>query len=356
MRFNIIPIDEMINIIDEFFKSNKQVLHVNQMIGCELFSYVTSYAVEYCKFDHILFVEGCQDFIGLSKTKSPNYMYYPCLLEERNPDSIIPYNPFQGKWFNPKREYKTIIDFNRIACFKCLIINNAQLMDPILIAELKKVFEGKIVIISDPFDIDGYIYSNEPTIVDTFVKLPTICAMARRVYGIETRFIDKHKSSLTTTKMGIRSIGKIDDKQYISNDPEIISLVRAKQYKSEFRKNQKLIITPKNPRKKFDGFGNGYDIALYKDTMMTITTSQMNPWMEFRIHHSKDYVKCAVTYDLEYEGYKVNVSPANIITIDQMSKHRFKNMVFVYNQDLSITQAERYSIIKNTNNLQVVIK
>lgn len=356
MKVNIVPIDAMINIIDDFFKSNQHVLHVNQMVGCELFSYVTTYAVEYCRFDHILFIEGCQDFIGLSKTKSPNYMYYPCLLEERHPDGIVPYNPFQGKWFNPKRENKTIIDFNRIACFRCMIINNAQLMDPILISELKNMFDGKIVIISDPFDLDGYIYSMYPTIVDTFVKLPTICAMARNVYDVETRFIDKHKSTLTTTKMGMRSIGKIDDKQYVSNDPELISVIRNKQYKSDFRKNQKLIITPKDPRKKFDGFGNGYDIALYNNTMMTITSSAKNPWMEFRIHHSKDYVKCAVTYDLEYEGYKVNVTPANIINLSQMSKHRFKNMVFVWNKDIPLTPQERYSIIKNTNNLQVVIK
>jgi hypothetical protein len=358
MRFNIIPIEEMIDLIDDFFKDGyKQVLKIGEMVGCDIFHHVTDYAIEYATFNQTLFIEGCQDYVSLSSNKLPNYVFYPTLLEERNPDPIIPRNPFKGKWFNPPKEYQTVLNMDHLIKYKLMIINNAHLIDPVLITELTHRFGGKIVIIADPFDIDGDIYSPYPCVTDTFIKLPTIYAMARNIYGEETRFIDKHKSSVTEVKMQQRSIGRIDDKQYISNDPDVIQLVREKQYSSGFRKNQKLIVTPKYKRKKYDGFPCDLGVVVYNNTMMTITSTQQKIWMACRIYNSKDMIKCVCTYDLDdTDTFKIHVSPANILSIDQMHHHRFKNMVFYYNTDIPLTRAERYSIVKNSNNLQVVIK
>lgn len=357
MKYNIIRIDEMINTIEDFFADKSQhVLYVGGMVGTELFSYVTSEASNHYHFNHMLFLEGCQDYLGLSKDDLPNYWFYPAILEERLIDPIIPYDPFKAKWVNPKREYATIIDINKLTGFMLLIINNAHLISNILMKDIIDNFDGKIVVITDPFDVGGDIYSGYPTIVDTYVKLPVIQALARKVYGIETMAIDKNKSSLTECKMQNRSIGKIDDKQYISNDPEIISTIREKQYKSDFRKNQKLIVSPENERKIYVGFGDNQNLRLVKNSMMTVDVSQINPWMDLRIHNSKMYFKGIPTYSKEDDEIKISVEPANIISIDQSIHHRFKNSVLVLNNKLDITPAQRYSIMKNTNNLQVVFR
>ena len=66
MRYNIIHIDEMISTIEDFFNNNSQhVLYVGGIVGTELFSYVTSEASNHYHFNHMLFLEGCQDYLGL---------------------------------------------------------------------------------------------------------------------------------------------------------------------------------------------------------------------------------------------------------------------------------------------------
>lgn len=357
MKYNIITIDEMTDVIYDFFHDNsKQVLYVGGMVGTELFSLVTSEATEHYHFNHMLFLEGCQDYLGLTKEKMFNYLFYPAILEQRFSDPIEPYDPFKGKWMNPKKEYCTIIDVNRFTGFQLLIINNAHLIEPLLINDIINNFDGKVVCITDPFDVGGDIYSGYPCICDTFVKLPVIQSVARGVYNMETRFIDKHKSSLTEIKMQNRSIGKIDDKQYISNDPEIIDLVREKQYKAGFRKNQKVIVTPRNKRRLFNTFGD-INTVIYTNSMMTIDVSQLNPWMNVRLYQSKEYIKCSLTYDLDVENeVDINVTPANILTVQQSIHHRYKNMVLVLDENLPLTTSERYSLLKNTNNMQVVLR
>lgn len=355
MKYNIISIDQMIDLIDDFFNDKmKHVLYVGGMIGTELFRFVTDEAIKHTSFSQMLFIEGCQDFIGLSKTQMPNYLFYPALLVEHLADPLEPYDPFKGKFMNPDKEVYTSIDIRMISGYNLMIIDNAHLIDHALVKDLINTFTGKVIVLADPFDVGGDIYSLYPCIVDTFVKLPVIQGMARHVYGIETMFIDKHKSSVSEIKLQNRSIGKIDDKQYVSNDPDIIEMVREKQYKSGFRKNQKVIVAPENKRKLFSGFGS-IGTVLYNNSMMTIDVSQNHPWMSLRIHHSKSYIKCSLTYDRkEDNGVNINVEPANIITVDQYIHHRFKNTVFVYNEDLPLSTAQRYSIIKNTNNLQIV--
>ena len=258
------------------------------------------------------------------------------------------------KWY-PDKEYHTEIDLDKLSGYSLLIINDGHLIDKVLIDDLKKMFSGKIIVITDPFDVGGMIYARYPTVVESFTKLPTIQAYARHVYGFDSFMIDKHKSSLNEIKMQNRSIGKIDDKQYISNDPNMISSIREKQYKTSFRKNQKVIVTSKSGRKLYTSFSKT-NVVLYNNSLMTIESSQINPWMTLRLYNSKDYVKCSLTYDKNPDDVNVNVPPANILTLDQYAHHKFKNTVFVYNKDYDLSIEYKYSILKNTNNLQLVMR
>lgn len=359
MKFNIITINEMIDYINSFFNdSSRKVLYVGGMVGTDIFKYVLESATIRHNYEHIMFIEGCQDYIGLSASDNPNYMFYPDLLEDviEDPFNQHEYNPFLCKWVNPKPEFCSKLNVEKFRNISLIIINNAHLIDPLFLKDITDHFRRKVVIITDPFDVGGIIYSGYPCITDSYAKLPVIQAMARHVYGFDSYSIDKHKSSLTEIKLQKRSIGKIDDKQYVSNDMELIEEIRKKQYKSGFRKNHKVIVTPPYKRRVFRGFASHNNNVFYNNTLMTIDVSQKKPWQVVRMYNSKNYIKCELTYDLTKNGYEIPVTPANIISLDQMIHHRFKHIVLVLNKDIPLQTDYYYSILKNTNNLQVVIK
>ena len=74
--FNIIEIGDMINHLEYIASSTKtrRVEIVGGMTGSEIFRHAIEAAMVYFKFDEILIVEGCQDYIGLDKKNRHNHI------------------------------------------------------------------------------------------------------------------------------------------------------------------------------------------------------------------------------------------------------------------------------------------
>jgi hypothetical protein len=104
-------------------------------------------------------------------------------------------------------------------------VNHAELIPRDYLNALRKTFAGRILFIVDPLDANGIYYNGIPTIVDSLTKQSPLIALARSLYNIDTRAVDrKVKGSFKEIKVSKRSVGKIDINQYITNDDLILSL------------------------------------------------------------------------------------------------------------------------------------
>jgi hypothetical protein len=242
--------------------------------------------------------------------------------------------------------------------YSVIIINDTHLIPNIYLDAICQNFIGKIICIVDPFDIYGEAYSNVPTVVDSFNKITPINALARETYGIDTRIINKKaKGIISTTKMGIRSIGKIDNKQYITKDPEIIDTVRHKQLRVPIRKNHKVLVTGDSLYESLNSNSVTKHNVVTKNSMIVVDTVQTKPLMRLRIYSSsRTFYGDLVYIDEPFVRHKCNIlcKPANILSVDESAYHRYKHSVLVSTDSSHFTPRERYSILKNSMNLTIV--
>ena len=184
------------------------------------------------------------------------------------------------------------------------------------------------------------------------MSLPMNVAMARDLYDIDTRIINtKAKSKIEEIKISIRSIGKIDDKQYISNDPELINIIQQKQYNASLRKNQKVMIKDKRLYKTPDGSN-----SIYKTTMMVVESVSNANYIHqlLRIYGTRVSFGANIYYQPNDHNNNWIVKPANIISMEEQAHHRYKNAVLITSSHLTIR--ENYSVLKNSNNLSISFK
>lgn len=350
---NIIEISQMIDLLEDFFSNNdnhnrSNNIVVGGMTGSFLFKHAIEAATTSSPFEKILVVEGCQDYIGLINNPMNNVVYYADLFMDVLCDSITPYDPFKPMILNPRPSYHKQINLNRIQNYDCIIIEDGHLIPNEFINAIVQNYFGKICIIVDPFDIGGEFYAGVPTITDSLHKLSPIIAMARSTYDVDTRAIDKSiKGSVTEAKISKRSIGKIDDKQYVSNDPYLIDMVRHKQLQSGFRRNQKLLVTSEKINTSIDDTRVGH--SLTNNSMCVIVSPTARPLMKLRIYSSKIIYSGDVSYLNNPPDNMIRVKPANILTLDESAHHRYKTSVLVGNDPIS--QRQKYSILKNSNNV-----
>lgn len=349
---NVYEIYQMIETLEDFFFANdSRVNHiiVGGMVGSHIFKHAIDAALVTYPFEKILVVEGCQDYIGLTKNRMTNHVYYADLFMDVLCDSIIPYDPFKPKIMNPKPTYAKQIDLNRMAYYDVIIVNDAHLIPSGYLNAIKNNYSGKVCIIVDPFDIGGEMFEGIPVLTDSMNKLSPMIAMARATYDVETRAIDRTiKGHVTEGKINKRSIGKIDDKQYVTNDEYLADVVRHKQLQSQFRKNQKLFVTSDKINTSIDGlFGN----SLTRNSMCVVMSASSRPLMKLRIYSSKIMYAGDVSYLDNPPDSMIRVKPANILTIDESAFHRYNHTVMVCNEPL--TQRQKYSILKNSNNVTI---
>lgn len=348
---NICEIHEMIELLEDFYnKPLQRTIVVGGIAGSFIFKHAIDAALTVYPFEKTLVVEGCQDYIGIAKCQMHNFVYYADLFTDVLFDPLQPYDPFKPVMFNPKPSYGKRLNMMMIEKYDLIIINDAHLIPRVYIDSIVKNYYGKVCIIVDPFDINGEMYTGCPTITDSLNKLSPMIGLARETYNVDTRAIDRTvKGSITESKISKRSIGKIDDKQYVTNDEYLLDLVRHKQLQSVFRKNQKLFVTSERINSNIEEGQRGQ--ALTKNSMCVIVSASSKPLMKLRLFNSKMFCYGDVSYLDNPPENVIQVKPANILTLEESAYHRYNSTVLICNDP--ITQRQKYSILKNSNNITI---
>lgn len=350
----ILEISEMINLIEDHFKSewcSDQVLTVGGIIGTSIFKHGLHACLRYIPFEKILVLDGCQDYIGLLRKPVFNYRYYLDLfrsIEIPTIDQI--HHPLYRSMVQPLPDYQMTMDESMVINYDALIVNNAHLIPTMYLDALCKTFRGKVLLVVDPLDCMGEKYYNHiPTLYDSLTKQSKITALAREMYDVPTRSIDrKVKCDFRQMKMQKRSIGKIDANQYVTNSPSILASIQEKQLQSQPRKNQKFVVAHKHVQ-----FMQNQDhvlCAIGPHTMLSITTVS-KPLMKLRIHSSTSNVYTNITYMDNHNA--LYVKPANIISLEDALYHRFQSVVMVLGEE-PMTNRMWYSLMKIANTITVV--
>ena len=343
----------MIDFLTNFFNSNSnRQITVGGCIGTTIVKDVIDAATAYCQFEKLLVIEGCNDYVMSVRIPVVNYIYYADLFAEVITDGMLQWNPFKPAIMNPKHEYRKYVDTTLLRYYECVVINNAHLIPQDYLNQILSNFSGKIVCIVDPFDIEGETYASYPVVVDTLQKQSVLSATARNLYNIETRSINKKiRCGLDRRKINRRSIGKMDDCQYITDDKDFCELIRLKQYQTSLRRNHKLLVTSDHIFVYPDSQGGRKCIT--KNALLVAFNTSSRPLQRFRIHSSKLMINAEVSYTMNEPSHIIGVKPANILMVEESIHHRYHHTVFVQTKTTFKTKRYYYSLLKNSNNLTI---
>lgn len=349
-----IELQDLNDRIDDFLRNdNQSVFAIGELIGCNLLRYVSEAVLHDFKFEQILFVSGIQDDVYNGKIFR-NHVYWASLFDDIAIDGVIEYDPFKPKIQNPDPEYWKTLSKYMLGPFHVMIIHNAHKIPRPYLNTLVNEFKGKTIMIVDPFDRGGEDWSYVETCVDTFDRVSKVVAFARFLYGYDTRSINKKlRDSITyDTPISRRSIGKLDDKQYVTVDPFLYDTITEKQLRVSFRKNQKIMIVSDKINLRHD---SEFVIphALTYGTLLNIIGVQANT-PRFRIYASKVCLTVPIAYNIDFRTPKnvIRVAPANILTLDDAIRHRHRNIVFVTTPTCpSMSLRDQYSLMKIGQNI-----
>lgn len=355
-------INQMIDYLDEFFSGSHHATLVGGIAGTQIERYVLDAATKTTPFTKVLVLNGCQDYIGIMKERLPNVLYYADILVEEIIDGLNIIDPWKPRITQDYVESAWRFDTRKISAYDIIVVLNSQLVPRAFSRELSNVFSGKIIHVTDPLEYgECYGFDEMPVIVDHLEKVSPMIALARSVFGFDSRSIDrKVAGSLTeTNRINKRSIGKIDDCQYVTNDWDLLSDIREKQLNAPFRKNQKVIVNGgyRQDYISISSINTDERVSLTPSTMLVISNPSTRPLMQMRIYNSK--IVCGV--DVSYGNGKpialykkgvVEVHPANIITMNEAMKHRFNKVTLILGRPLE--KPTKYSILKNSTNVTVV--
>lgn len=352
-----IEIYELITILDEFFEKEAEPLFdIGEMVGCNLLRYVAESATKYVNFNNILFISGSPDAAYACDRK--NLVYWKWLFNDfmlSNPHNT--FDPLNEPTFKYNiNEYEQRLIPSTIKGFSVIVINQAQLIPHQYLDMISESFSGQIVRIFDPFDIMGAMYDVPLRCVDTFERLPVTIGYARSLYGVDTRNINKRaKNNIIVTSIRKRSIGKIDESQYVTDDPTIISDAFDKQMNVPFRKNQKVIVTSNRFNIVMD---NKYEHvhSLGYGTLLHILQGSIDDSIRCRIHSSRAEFDLRLSYRINpftTSSNVLKVKPANVImSTSDLNEHYFKQIVYIVTNDTDrISIRNQYTLIKQSQNL-----
>lgn len=370
----IYELNQMIDYLDDFFESSHRVTMVGGIVGTPIEKFVLDAALKTTPFSKILVLNGCQDYIGFMKERLDNVLFYADILVSEIIDSYIPVDVWKPSMYTPTIEYTRRLNMNLLSYYDIIVVFNAHIVPKDVIDSLNKNFGGKIVYVVDPLETTTPVNSivnnvyrhtgfNTPTIVDSLTKLSPIMAMARNVFGFETRAIDRKIDGTVTqvSKINKRVIGRIDNCQYITDDFQLYNDIQHKQINSTFRKNQKLVVS--NGTDVFaTSTTSGEKVSLVDGSMLVVSNPNTRPMMQMRIYNSRIVCGIDVKYNLVINDSPlaicpqgvIDVIPGNIMTVYQatVASHRFNKVVLIL--DSKLDKSAKYSILKNTNNLIVV--
>ena len=358
----IYEINQMIDYLDDFFKSSNKETVVGGIAGTQIEKFVLDAALATTTFGKILVVNGCQDYIGIMKNPVQNVKFWGDLLVQQMVDPLIPYDPWKPKCLNPETEYIKMIDTNILHMYEIIIVLNAHLISTDICKAISENFAGQIVYVVDPLEcycarsLMFRVGMNDmPVVVDHLEKVSPMIAMARQAVGFDSRAVD-HKVKGTfneISKLPIRSIGKIDDKMYMTNDFELYTDVTKRQQEMPFRKNQRVIVNEDIvDAMMVDGERKA---SLVRGSMLVIENPSDKPLMKLRLYNSKTFYAADVTYahDVMKPKGAISVMPGNIMNFEEdYVRHRYNHTVLVLKYPIS--DRGRYIVFKNSNNVTVV--
>jgi hypothetical protein len=347
-KLNVIDIHEMIDLIETHFYGSwgsDNTLIVGGVAGTSIFKNAIHSCMKHYDFIRILVLDGCRDYIGLLRKPVVNYMYYlDVFYSVRIPSLSSIEHPFYKPALKQKEQVQLVLDETKLRGYNALIVNHAELIPRDYLNALRKTFAGRILFIVDPLDANGIYYNGIPTIVDSLTKQSPLIALARSLYNIDTRAVDrKVKGSFKEIKVSKRSVGKIDINQYITNDDLILESVRDKQLRSNFRRNQKFITMNDDVQLFCDQ--DGAPIIIGQNSMLSISTTS-KPLMKVRIHSSTRQFYSNLSY--VDNGYGLYVKPANIMSIPESLHHRYQSIIVMLGERPPSTR-DWYSLMKIAN-------
>ena len=362
----VVEIPEMINLLEGFVTSYNHGIIVGGMVGSEIEKYVMDAALMVTDFSKILILNGCQDYIGLMKTSLPNVKYWGDIFFETTIDSAIPSDAFKSYYTNPAFEYYKFINTKMIVNYEFIIFFNTHLVDPWVVQSIMDNFNGQVIFVCDPFEkqMEHYVRFTEqgdiPIICDALRRVSPMIAMARAVYNQQSRSIDTRVSGNLTE---IRRIQKktiatktVSHRQYITTDHNLYTEMIEWQKELPIRKNQSFIVAKDAIKSIYDDYGNTL-VTLTKNSMVIAQDIEFQPYIKFRLFNSKSLYYCNISYESDLSLnrlFQVEVLPANILMLDDMKYHRFKQVTMI--ADRPLTRAERYTLFKNSNNVSIVDK
>lgn len=354
----VLQLHEMIDLVEDFISDPIQrTFHIGAMAGTQAFKIVINCVLSKSEFQNICVVEGCQDYYEMTKP-SPcgNHFFYADLIKETKIPDFGYSSGFDHGYliWNPmKIEYKHEVDISYVGKFDYMIINDAHLISEDILGIIRKYFQGKLILIFDPFEAGAEAFVVHPCIMDSLERSSAITAYARSMLGVSTRGIDRSvRCSVKDQKIQRRSIGKNDGSQYVTDSKALAIEIWGKQTSSPFRKGQRLWVTDKRILRIREPNGRIHTIT--KDSLLTIASVPINTKkLKLRLWNSNFVFESEVSYEDQPLIGKIMVRPANIIMKDEIRYHRYTSMTLVANNNL--TPRERYLLAKNTHNLVVGI-
>lgn len=374
----IYEISQMIDLLDSFYDNiGKRVGVIGAIAGTQIEEYVLSSAEKYAPFQKTLILNGCQDYLAALKQPIRNVKFWCDVLTPKILDTPVPIDPFQPKILTPKIEWDTEINSKMLSAYDSCIVFNAHLIPSVERLKLVKGFCGKILLVVDPVELVDTLYGLDefvdpdmmPVLVDTLDKVTPMIAMARDIIGCETRSINRRAPGTLNhiQRINKRTIGKIDDKQYIVDDWDLCQEINDRQKDGQMKKGQKFMVS-------FDRLGTiqripGNDLCpdvtlRTKSMIVLVDFPKVGSYMKFRLYNGKDTFTTRINYrvalgnplsaKLLEKDAGITVVPANVILIDNAKYHRFNHAVFIEKYPISVKQ--KYSLLKNCNNLTIVSK
>ena len=346
---------QMIDIINTYLNSiTFKPIILGGMIGTSLFEHVFNACMEQFPYERICIIEGIQDYIGMKKqnTNYLNHFFYAegyinkTIMNNEFPFSLDSY------MYNHKdyiKEPKLLFE-RLLYSYDVFIINDAHLIPEEYLIQLKNL-RKKMFILVDPFDINGERYYNVPTIIDSLKRLPILVARARALYNVETRAYDKNaQSSFNTIKVSKRSIGKLGDTMYVTNDKNIIEYARNKQLVAPSKKNHRMMVMDTYVARSLQLTSDQHAVVSKYSMIQVIQQHRTKGIYNFRIYASNNTLINTMSYDMNNPKVGLHVIPANILTPEQVAHHRFKNVVYVHGS-CEPSVREMYTLMKCTRNL-----
>jgi hypothetical protein len=356
MGGKILELNEMIDMVEDFVNEpTHRQIYVGGMVGTQLFKFVMEVVLSKNDFKDICVIEGCQDYIGLTKQSAYNnhFFYADFIKETKIPDFGYSTGYDRGfmVWNPVKLEYKHELDVSHMGHFNYVIINDTQLIPVDILTAIKRMYPGKLIMLFDPYEAGSEPFIGYPSVIDTLTKSSAITALARALFNVETPSIDKSvRCSVKEGKVYRRTLGKNDGNQYVTNDKFLANEVWAKQMGAPFKKGLRLMVTDTRVHRFKDIEGKVYTVT--KDTMLVVETAhQMSKRAKVKIWNTKCSFETELTYLPDTNIGVINVRPANILMVNDIRHHRFNNIVLAVNGDISTR--EKYLLLKNTNNLVV---